>query len=205
MSLDDDLVISAEAPRPQAHRFRRIMLRGLRLVALILVGILLVLYFIQDRLIFPGGATQGSPQALDALRSRGFPDSQIIVGGWSLGGAVAIDLAYRQPVGGLIAFSTFTSMQDMALTLIPLPLPRFLFAHKFDSLSKMPAIICPILLGHGRRDTLAPFPMHERLASAARAPLTSLVIDGAEHNDFYDVGGKQLDAAITTFVGRLPR
>ena len=33
----------------------------------------------------------------------------IVSAGWSLGGAVAIDLASRRRVGGLIAFSTFTS------------------------------------------------------------------------------------------------
>ncbi len=274
------------------------------MLALILVGFLVVLYFIQDRMIFPGAATQGAPQsivrprpgaellqlatprgervvalfgpallpdgrphpdptsrpallyfygnamclayaepeferfrrlglnvlipdylgfglsggkaseigcretaltALEALQARGFPASRIIVGGWSLGGAVAIDLAFRQPVGGLIAFSTFTSTHDMALAIIPLPLPQWFFAHKFDSLGKIPAITCPILLGHGRRDTLAPFPMHDRLARAARAPLTTLVIDGAEHNDFYDVGGKQIDEAIRQFVEQLPR
>ena len=97
-----------------------------------------------------------------ALRSRGFPASRIIAGGWSLGGAVAIDLAYRQPVGGLIAFSTFTSTHDMAQAIVPLSLPACSFVHKFDSLDKIPGITCPILLGHGRQDTLVPFSMHDR-------------------------------------------
>lgn len=295
---------SSEVPPRRGSRIRRITVRGLRLLTLILGGFLVVLYFIQDRMIFPGAATQGAPEAnvrprpgsellqlatpagervvalfgpallpdgrphpdhasrpallyfygnamcvayaepeferfrrlglnvmipdylgfglsggkaseigcrqtaltsLQALRSRGFSDSRIIVGGWSLGGAVAIDLAYRQPVAGLIAFSTFTSTKDMALAIVPWPLPPWFFAHKFDSLGKIPEITCPILLGHGRRDTLAPFPMHDRLAQATRAPLTTLVIDGAEHNDFYDVGGQQIDEAIKQFVEGLPR
>ena len=45
--------------------------------------------------------------------------------------------------------------------------------------------------------------MFERLAAAAQAPLTTLVIDGAEHNDFYDVGGKRIDEAIERFVESL--
>ena len=57
------------------------------------------------------------------LRSRGFPASKIIVAGWSLGGAVAIDAASRHSVGGLIAFSTFTSSHDMARNLFPVLLP----------------------------------------------------------------------------------
>jgi fermentation-respiration switch protein FrsA (DUF1100 family) len=151
------------------------------------------------------GCRQTAQTALQWLRSRSFKSSRIIVGGWSLGGAVAVDLAYHERVGGLIAFSTFTSIRDMARSIIPVPLPGFLFAHKFDSLSKMPSISCPILLGHGRRDTLAPFPMFDRLAKAARGPLSTIVLDQAEHNDFYDVGGKQLDLAIEQFVESLPK
>jgi fermentation-respiration switch protein FrsA (DUF1100 family) len=67
-------------------------------------------------------------------------------------------------------------------------------------LKKIPSITCPILLGHGRRDTLVPFPMFERLAAAAKAPLQTLVIDEAEHNDFYDEGGGRIDKAIGQFV-----
>src|SRR5262245_7646962 len=94
------------------------------------------------------GCRQTGEAALAALQSRGFPDSRIIVGGWSLGGAVAIDLASRYPVGGLIAFSTFTSTQDMSGRLFPVALPQFLFVHRFESLKKMPLIACPVLLGH---------------------------------------------------------
>jgi pimeloyl-ACP methyl ester carboxylesterase len=151
------------------------------------------------------GCRETAEACLENLRTRGFQNSRIIVGGWSLGGAVAIDLAYRQPFVGLIAFSSFTSTQDMARNLIPVPLPRLLFHHRFENLSKIPSITCPILLGHGRLDTLVPFPMFGRLAAAAKAPLTKLVIDQAEHNDYYDVGGKEIDQAIMTFVDQLPQ
>ena len=47
---------------------------------------------------------------LDQRQTR---PKQIIAAGWSLGGAVAIDLAYQRKVGGLIAFSSFTSGVEM--------------------------------------------------------------------------------------------
>jgi pimeloyl-ACP methyl ester carboxylesterase len=146
------------------------------------------------------GCRETAEACLKALQSKGFQEQRIIVGGWSLGGAVAIDLAYRQPVGGLIAFSTFTSAQDMGRRILPLPVPGFLYAHRFESLKKIPAIRCPILLGHGRHDTLVPFQMFQTLRAAVKAPLQTLIIDGAEHNDFYEVGGKEIDLAITRFV-----
>jgi pimeloyl-ACP methyl ester carboxylesterase len=149
------------------------------------------------------GCRETAEACLKALQSKGFQEPRIIVGGWSLGGAVAIDLVSQHPLGGLIAFSTFTSAQDMGRTMLPLPVPSFLYTHRFESLKKIPAIKCPILLGHGRRDTLVPFHMFQSLAAAAKAPLQTLIIDGAEHNDFFQVGGKEIDHAITRFVEQL--
>jgi fermentation-respiration switch protein FrsA (DUF1100 family) len=149
------------------------------------------------------GCRETAETAYKSLCLRGFSPSRIIVGGWSLGGAVAIDLASRRQVSGLIVLSTFTSTHDMASSIFPLPLPHWFFAHRFESLSKITSITCPILLGHGRRDPLVPFSMFERLAAAVQAPLTTLVIDGAEHNDFFDVGGKRIDEAIERFVESL--
>lgn len=149
------------------------------------------------------GCRETAEAVYQALRDRGFAPPRIIAGGWSLGGAVAIDLASRRPVGGLIAFSTFTSTHDMALAICPMPLPRWFFAHKFDSLGKLPSITCPVLLGHGRQDRLVPFYMFQRLVSAVRGPLSTIVLDHAEHNDFYDVGGRRIDDAILRFADHL--
>lgn len=146
----------------------------------------------------------GCRQAAEAchafLKSRKFPADRIFVGGWSLGGAVAIDLASREEVGGLFAFSTFTSTRDMARTILPVVPPAFLFKHKFENLDKIAKLRRPILLGHGRRDPLIPFTMFERLSAACVEPPATLVLDQAEHNDFLDLGGAALDRAVTELV-----
>ncbi len=182
---------------PEFDRFRRL---GLNVLIADYLG-----YGLSGGKASEIGCRETAETAYRALVARGFPPARIIAGGRSLGGAVAIDLAWRMQVGGLIAFSTFTSTHDMALSICPLPLPRWFFAHKFDSQSKIAAITCPILLGHGRDDPLVPFPMFERLAATAKGPLSTLVIDHAEHNDFYDVGGQRIDEAIRTFAEGLPR
>ena len=45
--------------------------------------------------------------------------------------------------------------------------------------------------------------MFERLAGAVKAPLQTLVIDDAGHNDFFDAGGVRIDAAIRQFADRI--
>lgn len=141
----------------------------------------------------------------DLVRTRGIKPDQIIAGGWSLGGAVAVDLASRRPVGGLIMFSSFTSGVDMAHRLVPFLPASVLLRHRFDNIGKIERVTCPILIGHGRRDRVVPFAMGERLAAAAksRSAVTTLWIDEADHNDFYEVGGRRVANAIVRFVESL--
>jgi fermentation-respiration switch protein FrsA (DUF1100 family) len=146
------------------------------------------------------GCRETAEAGFEYLRSRGFPAGRIIAAGWSLGGAVAIDLASRHTVGGLIAFCTFTSTRDMGKTIFPVALPRWYFGDRFESLRKISDVRCPILLGHGRRDTMIPFLMFEQLAAATEPPASRVVIDEAGHNDFFEVGGSQLTDAIARFV-----
>jgi fermentation-respiration switch protein FrsA (DUF1100 family) len=143
--------------------------------------------------------------AYDHLRARRDVDPRfIVVGGWSLGGAVAIDLASRKPVIGLVAFSSFTSMVEMARRNFPFLPASLLLRHRFDNQRNIARVACPILIGHGRLDTLIPYEMSERLTAAAKSPVTRLTIDGAGHNDFYAVGGDQVFDAVRQFVGQLP-
>ena len=54
---------AAEPARRNRSRWRSVLVIGSRLLILVLVGFLAMVYLLQDRLIFPGSATQGSPQA----------------------------------------------------------------------------------------------------------------------------------------------
>lgn len=125
--------------------------------------------------------------------------AKIVVGGWSLGAAVAIDLAAREPAAGLVAYSAFTSAVDMGQRFYPLLPVGLLMKHRFESQRKIPAVRCPILLGHGRRDSLIPAYMSERLAESAQAPVTRFVVD-SDHNDFMDISSEVAREKLTEFL-----
>ena len=60
------------------------------------------------------------------------------------------------------------------------------------------------MIGHGRRDGIIPFAMADRLAGAAKGPVTRVTIDEADHNDFFLVGGERIMTPLRLFIDRLP-
>ena len=164
---------------------------------------------------YPGyGLSGGSPgerscyQAADAsyrhlLGRRDVDPDRIVAAGWSIGGAVAIDLASREPVAGLIALSTFTSLARVAAIHMPFLPHRLLLRHRFESGRKIGKVRAPILLGHGMADRIVPAFFLARLAELAGKPVDRVEIDGAEHNDFFDLGGAKLANALRRFLDRV--
>jgi fermentation-respiration switch protein FrsA (DUF1100 family) len=139
------------------------------------------------------------------LKRRDVDPSRIVAMGWSLGGAVALDLASRRRVAGLATFSTFSSMVEMARRNFPFLPASLLLRHRFDNTTKIASVSCPILIGHGRQDKLIPYAMSDRLAAAAKnVPVSRLTIEDADHNDFFAVGGDKVFNAIAQFLDELP-
>jgi fermentation-respiration switch protein FrsA (DUF1100 family) len=137
---------------------------------------------------------QSRPGAIDPTR--------VIAAGWSLGGAVAIPLAAAEPVAALAAFSTFTTLADVVTSHMPWIPAEALLRHRFDSLAAIARVTCPILLGHGRRDSIIPASMMPRLAhaAAANARVTSLLVENADHNDFFESARDQLTPALQSLI-----
>ena len=146
--------------------------------------------------------------ALNYLKcDRDFQSNRIFIYGHSLGGAVAIDLATRKEAegtAGLIVESTFTSIIDMSawkyyglLRLLPVNL---LLTERFDSVSKIQLIKCPILFIHGTEDPKVPPEMSRTLSDMAGELATLCLIDGAGHEDCCSIGRNEYREHVNNFV-----
>ncbi len=122
---------------------------------------------------------------------------QIIVQGRSLGGAMAVDLASRKSVGGLILESAFTSAFRVA---VPFPLVPF---DKFDNLKKIRDVHCPVLILHGKNDRVVRFWHGEKLFQTANEPKTAVWFDEGGHNNLMIVDEDRYREAIVHFAATL--
>jgi len=116
------------------------------------------------------------------LCSKGFAESDIILFGESLGGAIAAELATRTTCAGLILQSTFTRITDIGADLFPWLPVRWLNHITYDTMGKLPLIKAPVLVMHSRDDRLIRFHHSQRNFAAANEPKLFCELAG-EHND----------------------
>ncbi|MHB1035336.1 MAG: alpha/beta hydrolase [Pirellulales bacterium] len=151
------------------------------------------------------GRSEGTPTEpgiLDDARAArawlagkaGVRESEVVLFGDSLGGAVMVDLAAKDGARGLILENTFTALPDAAAYHFPWLPVRTLMRIRLDSLSKIADYHGPLLQLHGNADTLVPYELGQQLFAAANDPKQFVTIDGGNHNDersprFYEAVG----------------
>ena len=160
------------------------------------------------------GLSQGAPDEEGTYRdaraahrylstARGVAPGNLIIFGESLGAAVALQLALEVPARALVLEAPFTSISDMAGSVLPfLPVGRLLRT-RYDNLAKIGGLRMPLLILHGDRDTTVPFAQGRRLFAAAPEPKQFFPIPGAGHNDTYFTGGDPYWRAWGEFLGGL--
>lgn len=116
------------------------------------------------------------------LKQKGFDPQNILAWGESLGGGVASDLATRERIGGVVLQSTFSSVPDLGVEIYPwLPI-RWMASIHYDTRSKLPGVLCPVVILHSRGDKTISFAHAERNFAAAGEPKLLLELRG-DHTD----------------------
>ena len=155
---------------------------------------------------YPGyGVSTGRPSVAGCLASAqaaysyaveelGFAPGQITLYGRSLGSGPSCWLAERLPVGGLILEGAFTSTFRVVTRVKLLPFD------KFDNLSRLSAIDCPMLLIHGERDFVVPFAHAKTNARALGDRAQTLWAPEAGHNNLVEIAGSRYWDAVIHFI-----
>ena len=137
--------------------------------------------------------------AYDAITTK--TNLPIFAYGHSLGGAVAVDLATKKKLAGLVLQSTFTSLADMGKRLYPYLPAKLLTPEHYDSLRKIASIKCPLLIAHHQKDALVPYSMGQELFKAALDPKIFVELQDGNHNCGW-YSGDNFWIALTVFLLR---
>ena len=137
------------------------------------------------------------------VKERNIDPKELYVFGHSLGGAIAIELATRQPeIPGLVIEGSFTSMLDMArykgrYGWLPID---YLLTQRFNSLEKLPLLNTAIFFLHGTEDAVVPVEMSETLYKATVGRKELWLVKTAGHNDIATIADSTYEKRIWQFL-----
>jgi fermentation-respiration switch protein FrsA (DUF1100 family) len=122
--------------------------------------------------------------AFDYLtNTRHVPPTRIVVYGWSLGSAVAVDLTANVDEAAVILEGAPASLVAIGAMRYPFFPIRLVMRNPFESIAKVDRIHSPMLFLHSREDEIVPYQEGRRLFERAREP-----------KRFVDVRGGHIDA-----------
>jgi hypothetical protein len=119
-----------------------------------------------------------------ALNTLNIPPERIISFGQSLGTAVAVDLAARRHVAGVVLEAPFPSTWAVARRVYPyLPGVGLVAKSKFNTAEKIERIHAPVLIVHCVQDPVIAYSLGEQVYQRALSPKFFLRIDGVCHEE----------------------
>lgn len=128
------------------------------------------------------------------VEEKGYAPESITLYGRSLGSGPSCWLAEGYPVAGLILDSAFSS------TFRVLTGRKLLPFDKFDNLAILADLDCPVLLMHGRLDTLVPFDHALVIEKVLANPPETLWVETANHNNLIESAGDLYWKTVLDFI-----
>lgn len=111
-------------------------------------------------------------------RTRHVDPQRIVIYGWSLGSAVAVDLASRVTEGAVVLEGAPTSIVAIGQERYPFFPIRLIIRNPFESILRVGAIAAPKLFLHSPEDAIVPIGEGRRLFDAAGSPKQFVEVSG---------------------------
>ncbi len=125
------------------------------------------------------GLNADARSAYDYLRQQLHADPRrLIVYGWSLGSAVAVDLTSRVDEAAVILEGAPASLVAIGARRYPYFPIRMLIRNPFESINRIDRIGSPVLFLHSPDDAVIPFEEGQRLFAAAAPPKVFVEVSG---------------------------
>lgn len=162
-----------------------------------------------------GGSPTYAASRTDALalwsavqRALGATPDRTVVHGFSLGSAVATELAAEIGPRALVLEAPFTSAAAMAVRFGPMlrgPIWRMIARVHYDTRARVAEFEAPVWVAHGAADGIIPARMGREVHAAARNRGELLIVAGAGHNDLRLAGGGAYERWLDAAVGGIGR
>ncbi len=153
---------------------------------------------------------QGLYRDVEATVAQAWPDNAsampLIYWGRSLGASMAAYAATLRKPDGIIPIEAGFANARAAVRGSPvLALLSLLASYRFPAGEFLNRAGAPVLVMHGDRDTVIPFPLGRELFENITAPKEFVIIKGGDHNDAVAPDTAAYWAAIDRFIQQLPR
>ncbi len=127
------------------------------------------------------------------------PPTRIVIYGWSLGSAVAIDLAANVDEAAVILEGAPASLVGIGARRYPLFPIRLVMRNPFESIARVDRVRSPMLFLHSPEDDIVPYEDGRRLYDRAQPPKRFVDVRGG-HVDAVQVDEAVFFSAIRAFL-----
>lgn len=141
------------------------------------------------------------------VEARGVEPGRLVVYGGSLGGAVAVELATRVPVAGLVLAAPLAGTLHIAKEQYPFLAPLLAWDREaYDAVAAIRRVEAPVLVVHGTEDRVVPLELGRAVHDAAGGPARWHAATGRGHNDLHQDEGawRAIDGFLDDVLGPRP-
>ncbi|HXH23778.1 MAG TPA: alpha/beta hydrolase [Vicinamibacterales bacterium] len=131
------------------------------------------------------------------------PRRPLVFWGRSLGGTIAAAAARAVRPDGLILESSFPDKASVVRSQPVLRALNVFAAYRFPTAEFLHGFSKPVLVMHGDRDSIVPIALGRELFDRLGGQKRFALIDGADHNDFFDVSRRDYWRAPLEFISSL--